>query len=447
MRLKSKANGPTRRAYRKAQSIPSVGPSMPRSFSTASSGLSRSPARSVPWKPLAILVALILVLAFALTRCATGGETAENGGTPLAETGAEATSGRVSFVAVGDNLPDKVIGRYADSLAGDVGDGEYDYAPIYESIKPMVESADLAYVKQETHIGGDEIGPLGWPSFNTTDDMATAIVDTGFDLVASASNHCYDWGSYGAVEHSREIWNASPVVYTGTATSWEEANELALIERNGITFALLDYTYGVNGFTEADLEGYTVNFIDEDRIRSDVERAKEASDVVMVAMHWGTENVTEANDEQRELAQLLADLDVDLVLGSHPHVIQPMEWLEGASGHKTLVAYSLGNFLSHMDYAKAQNELEGSISCTFVKDDEGNVSIEDVVWVPLVNHAEEGYHRIIPLRDYDNEMASKHRTLSGLEDPVAYLRELDRSVMGDEFAIDDGQGDAEVAER
>ncbi len=314
-------------------------------------------------------------------------------------------------------------------------------SPIYEPVKPIVETADLAYIKQETHIGGKEIGTRGWPSFNTVDQMADAVVATGFDLVASASNHSYDWGAFGAVEHSRSIWDGMPVVFTGTAASQEQADELALIERDGITFALLDYTYGVNGFTQADLPSYAVNFIDDERIIADVARAREAADVVLAAMHWGTENLLEADEEQQRLAQLLADAGVDVVLGSHPHVIGPLAWVEGAGGNKTLVAYSLGNFLSCHETPDAENELEGMLSCDFVKGDDGAVAIENVVWTPLVNHTAEGEHLVVPLKDYTADMAARHVLFSQSDDPAAAIEQLkatNRAVIGEEFAIDDG---------
>ena len=344
------------------------------------------------------------------------------------------TEGRVTFVAVGDNLPEEAIGAYADACAGDPGDGQYDYRPVYAPIKPYIEAADLAYLKQETHLGGDDIGPRGWPSFNTTDAMANAVVDTGFDLVASASNHSYDWGYFGAVDHSRSVWNEQPVAFTGTASSQEEADDIPVIERNGISFSLLDYTYGVNGFEQADLPAYAVNFIDEDRIRADVARAKELTDVVLVAMHWGTENQTDPDDDQLRYAQLLADLEVDVVLGSHPHVIGPLAWMEGASGHRTLVAYSLGNFLSNHETPAPLNELEGMLSCTFVKD-EGGVHIEDASWTPLVNHPEDGAYAVYALKDYTPELASRNACLGELEDPLAWLEETTRQVIGDEFPI------------
>lgn len=341
---------------------------------------------------------------------------------------------RVTFVAVGDNLPDDEIGAYADACAGTPDDGAFDYRPLYEHIKPYVEQADLAYMKEETHLGGDDIGPKGYPSFNTTDAMADAVVDAGFDLVGSATNHSYDWGYFGALDHSCALWAQQPIAFAGTAASSEDAERLCLVEKNGITFALLDYTYGVNGYEEGELPAFAVNFMHEERIRADVARAQEVADAVIVAMHWGTENQTEPDENQLAYAQLLADLDVDLVLGSHPHVIGPLAWVEGASGHRTLVAYSLGNFLSNHEAPDALNELEGMLACTFVKDEAG-VRIEDPSWMPLVNHSEEEGHAVYAVKDYTPELAAKHPCLSQLDDPIAWLGETSREIVGD-FPVD-----------
>ena len=379
----------------------------------------------------------LIVAALGFTACAAiggaGSGTGEAANAPAAEAPAD-THPRASFVAVGDNLPDDAIGAYADAQAGTVGDGAYDYARIYEPVKPAIEAADLAYVKQETHLGGDDIGPKGYPSFNTTDAMADAIVSTGFDMVASASNHAYDWGAFGANEHSRSVWNGKPVVYTGTATSEEEAAQISTVERNGITFSLLDYTYGVNGYSKDDLPPYAVNFIDKERIATDVARAREASDVVLVAMHWGTENLTEVDDMQREYAQYLADLGVDVVLGSHPHVIGPMAWVDGKDGHRTLVAYSLGNFLSNHEAPGAENELEGMLSCDFVRNDDNSVSIENVAWTPLVNHtnAARDTFAVYPAKDYTADLAAEHPVFSQMDDPLAWVRDTTAEIVGRE---------------
>ena len=419
---------PTKRAAR-----PAATPAPLRPTATA-------PTRATGFRALplvAIVAAAIVVgaLVFFIAGGGLGGGAGANDepGTDGVATGGD---GRVSFVAVGDSLTETAIGEYADACAGEVGDGAYDYRPLFAAIKPYIETADVAYIKQEVHLGGDDIGPRGWPSFNVTDAMADAVVDAGFDFVASASNHAYDWGYFGAVEHSRSIWNEQPVAFTGTATSDEEAAEIATVERNGITFALLDYTYGVNGYTQADLPAYAVNFIDEDRIATDVARAREVADVVIVAMHWGTENLMEADADQQRYAQLLADLNVDLVLGSHPHVIGPLAWVEGASGHRTLVAYSLGNFVSNHEAPLVNNEFGGMLSCDFVKTD-GAVSIENVVWTPIVNHTEPGAYSVYALPDYTEELAARHTYLSTIEDPIGQIRSITRDVIGDEFAIAD----------
>lgn len=404
----------------------------PKLVPTSQAGRSRPSTLLIAGCAVALAVACVVA-----AHVMTSGEPREPDVTVSEAPPEEAT---VSFVAVGDNLPETEIARYADALAGEPGDGLYDYAPIYEPVRDYIESADLAYVKEETHLGGDDLGPAGYPSFNTTDAMADAIVETGFDLVGSASNHAYDWGYFGANEHSRKVWNSKPVVFVGTATNEQEASQIATIEKNGITFALLDYTYGVNGYDEEDLPGHAVNYMHKDRIEADVARAHEVADVVLVAMHWGTENLMEADETQLDYAQFLADLGVDVVLGSHPHVIGPLAWVEGEGGNRTLVAYSLGNFLSNHPHPGPRNELEGMLSCNFVRDAEtGEVSVENVSWTPLVMHTDGASFAVYAVRDYTAELAAAHPVLSTLDDPLTWLRDTSEQVvnsLGDSFPID-----------
>ncbi|MBQ9067753.1 MAG: CapA family protein, partial [Eggerthellaceae bacterium] len=303
-------------------------------------------------------IALVGLVVFGVTRCVSG-SAASTGQDASASSAVDTVAARVSFVAVGDNLPNDVIGEYADSQAGSKGDGSYDYRFLFTQVKPIVSSVDLAYVDQETHIGGDDIGPKGYPSFNTTDEMADAVVDAGFDMVASATNHAYDWGYYGALEHSLDVWSKLPVAYAGTAASAEAAEKVAVVERSGIRFALLSYTYGLNGYQEGEIEDYYVNYIDKGKISADVARAKGVADVVLVAMHWGTEDESNPDAMEQEYAQFLADVGVDVVLGSHPHIIQPMTWLSGKDGNRTLVCYSLGNFVMQYEDPTPHQNLEG----------------------------------------------------------------------------------------
>lgn len=345
-----------------------------------------------------------------------------------AQSVAAPTESIVSFVAVGDNLPEISIGNYGDACAGEIGDGLYDYRPIFQPLKPYIQAADLAYVCFEVHAGGDGIGPRGWPSFNTTEAMVDAIEDTGFNLISSATNHSFDWG-YDALTHSASLWEEKDVLFTGTARSQESADSISTIEKNGIVFSLLSYTYGINGYEESQIPAYAVNYMHEDKIRSDIARARELSDVVLVAMHWGTEYYAEADETQQYYAQVIADAGADVILGSHTHVIGPVAWVEGATGNKTLVAYSLGNFLSNHEIPYQLNELGGMLSCDFVKDATG-VRIENIQWTPLINHSEEAFFALYTLQDYTEELAAQSRVFKTLADPFDWFRTNTTQIVG-----------------
>ena len=384
-------------------------------------------------------IALVGLVVFGVTRCVSG-SAASTGQDASASSAVDTVAARVSFVAVGDNLPNDVIGEYADSQAGSKGDGSYDYRFLFTQVKPIVSSVDLAYVDQETHIGGDDIGPKGYPSFNTTDEMADAVVDAGFDMVASATNHAYDWGYYGALEHSLDVWSKLPVAYAGTAASAEAAEKVAVVERSGIRFALLSYTYGLNGYQEGEIEDYYVNYIDKGKISADVARAKGVADVVLVAMHWGTEDESNPDAMEQEYAQFLADVGVDVVLGSHPHIIQPMTWLSGKDGNRTLVCYSLGNFVMQYEDPTPHQNLEGMMKCDFVRRQaEGPVTVENVEWVPLVYHGAEGEYSVWPVSSYPDAFASRHTAFKGESDPKSWMvQESNRIVnsLGGSFPIE-----------
>ncbi len=397
--------------------------------SVASQRFATSQSPSFPWPLLVggLLVVLLIAFIVRLSSCSDSNLTATGEASP--------TDASVSFVAVGDNLPEEVLGAYAYDLGGD----HYDYQPLYEFVQPLIQAADVAYVKQEVHLD-DSISVHGYPSFNAPESLADDLLAVGFDVIGSASNHSYDWGYFGSCARSRELWNTKDVVFAGTNLNVEEAETIATFERKGISFAFLDYTYGVNGYDASDLDWWEVNLISEDRITSDVTRAHELADVIIVAMHWGTENFRGIDEYQATYAQLLADLNVDLVLGSHPHVIGPVAWLEGTGGHKTLVAYSLGNFLSRHAAPDAYNQLEGMISCDFVRRGT-TVSIENASWTPLVNHADEEntYFRVIPLADYSNDLAAQGVALSELDDAVGWLQETSREIVGNAIALNDGK--------
>lgn len=316
---------------------------------------------------------------------------------------------RVSFLGVGDNLIHNVIFEEAQ-----LEDGSFDFKPMFENVSDDIEKVDLAFINQETLIGGDEFGFSGYPTFNTPSNMAGNLNELGFDLINGASNHSLDKGKQGII-NTLEIWDKQEdMVFTGVFDSQKERDTIPVIERDGVTFSFLAYTYGTNGI-EPDVS-YRLNYFDEDLITQDIERAKEVSDFVIVSAHWGDEHMLEPNDFQKDYAQLFADLEVDAVIGTHPHVIQPVEWVEGKNGNQTLVVYSLGNFLSAMSTGTENNMLGGMISFDFVMTEEEK-AIENVKWDATVmqytgikneNTDSRNHFRIYQLDEYTEELASQH---------------------------------------
>lgn len=347
----------------------------------------------------------------------------------------------VSFVGVGDNLIHETIYQDADKLAGEVGDGKYDFTPMYEDVKKDIQSADIAFINQETIVGGQELGLSGYPSFNSPTEVASNLETTGFNLVNLATNHSLDKGSSGIKNALNAFDTLKGVTYNGIASSLEEANSIPVFERDGIKFSFLAYTYGTNGINPAN--EYEVSYFDETKIKEEVPKAKAMSDVVIVSAHWGDENTFAPNDFQKQYAQLFADLEVDVVIGTHPHTIHPIEWVKGEGGNETLVVYSLGNFIGGM--LEVQNSLSGMVSFDFVQDLETEkISIENVLWTPLFIHfegnqsnilAERYNYKVYKLENYSDELAQKH-VLNGYEGQSVSIDELlnqTRQVIAKEF--------------
>lgn len=314
---------------------------------------------------------------------------------------------KVSFVAVGDNLMHQRLLNEAKT------DNGYDFTPYYTNIKPYIEKADLAFVNQETILGGDDLGASGYPNFNTPEVMASNLKDTGFDVVNGATNHSLDMGNE-ALYHSIEVFKKYPeMAYLGLYDSQESRDTVKVIEKNGIKIGFLSYNQWTNQKTPPN--NYCMNLFDEETIKKDVENAKEVSDIVIVSCHWGNEYDTKPDAFQQKYTKLLADLEVDVVLGTHSHTVQPIEWVEGESGHKTLVAYSLGNFVSGM--MEEETQLEAMLSFDLFKED-NQVKIENVVVTPLVNHYEakdsknvydtRHHFTVYRLKDYTEELSQKH---------------------------------------
>lgn len=343
------------------------------------------------------------------------------------------SSDRVTLCAVGDIIGSDWALEFADANAGETGDGKYDFSPWFEEVAPIIQGYDLAFVNQETVMAGtDGLSYAGYPSFNTPESIADALADTGFDLVNFATNHSYDYGEAG-IENSHEVWAKYPeLMIGGSYLTSEDRETVHMAERNGMTFAFLGYTYGDNNYPDASSmpnDHYCCAF-DKEAIEADVRRAQQVADVVIVAMHWGTEYTNEPNDQQVEYARFLADLDVDLVLGSHAHTIQPVEYVTGESGNEVPVVYGLSDFVS--GWTITDTIISGIFSCDFVRGENGDVEVENLAWHPTVEWDDgSGKPRVRMLANMDETETNANTRTPDVEDDYAYLRDLTNSVIED----------------
>ena len=330
----------------------------------------------------------------------------------------------VNLIAVGDNL-------FHQSLIDD-GSTKADYLGYYSPVSAFIADADIAFVNQETVIGGNELGLTGYPNFNTPTEVGEALVEVGFDVVNHATNHLYDKGMAG-IDGTLEFWKNYPeILVTGIYDTQQARDEISLIEEKGINFAFLAYTYGLNGYSLPAGEGHSTNLLDLALMEKDILKAKEVSDVVVVSLHWGTEYSLTPTATQKEIANKLNSLGVDIILGHHPHVIQPVEKIVGADGFETVVYYSLGNFTHSQETINPMLGVAANIEIT--KDSNGDVSVTNSEAIPLINHYEVGKKgfKVYKLQDYTKELADAHgiKAFDKAMD-IDYMTNLSKQVLGD----------------
>lgn len=333
----------------------------------------------------------------------------------------------VSFLAAGDNLIHGLI-----YYSGDQGDGSYSFDRMYERVSDEISSADIAYLNQETICGGTQLGLQSYPTFNSPYEILDSVAAAGFDWISTSSNHSMDVGEEGILSQLSHLEELPQLIQTGTNASADEAKEYKVIEKNGVKIGLLSYTYGLNGFALPDGKEYLVNLIDEDRIRDDMKALNQISDVQVVSMHWGVEYQFEENEEQRALAQLLSDEGADVIIGTHPHVLQPMEVLKGEEGNETLVMYSLGNFVSAQDVNSRM--LGGMAKWTLVyHPSDKSVSFKNICFEPTVMYFDPSGTdvQVYPLSEYtDDTGASHYLSAYGQDMSKQYFIDLVKEIMG-----------------
>lgn len=342
----------------------------------------------------------------------------------------------ISLIMAGDNLINDKLYNAAKK-----DDGSYDFKSMYSYIKDIVKNYDLAYYNQETILGGSEIGVSSYPAFNSPYEVGDATIDTGFNLVSLATNHTLDRGEK-AIINSLNYWNnKSNVLTSGSYLSNNDRNKVNIKEVNNITYTMLNYTYGTNGIKVPEGKEYLVNIWpctgnnpDNDTkyqeykkvVKEDILRVRDKVDLLIVAMHFGVEYTHVPTKYQIDMAEFLSSLGVDIIIGTHPHVIMPITYI-----NDTLVIYSLGNFLSAQDTNNDYNTTVGLLSSIKItknidKDNNSNIELSDLNNELIYTTNKDGY-KIIPfsnpdIKDYLNDYERVYNKYANI------VRSIDSSI-------------------
>ena len=401
-----------------------------------------------------LLIALVLVIGNLLIGELSSGNPSENdGNSQVASSEKDSTGGSVEDISgstVADNSqetsdvpresetqPEPVSEELRIMMVGDVlmhsriidsgkkADGSYNFDHLFKYVTNYIQEADIAIVNQETIMGGPELGYSGYPRFNSPYELGDAEVKAGFNVILHATNHTTDKGKE-AVLNCMNYWDTKhpEIAYLGiNKTQEEQDNHIFVFEQNGIKVAILNYTYVLNGNRMPEDMPYLVNLmtkgVSEKRIIADIKKAEELADFTIVCPHWGTEYKLTVSSTQEYWTKIFLENGVDLVMGAHPHVIEPIEWVKDDNGNQMLVYYSLGNYVNgtSSEGSGVTNRMVGGIAdVTIGRNEAGEVVILENSVKPIVCHIAEGEaYTVYFLEDYTEELAKENRILK--QDP------------------------------
>ena len=349
---------------------------------------------------------------------------------------------KVSVVAAGDNLIHGAIYRQAAERSTD---GTYDFKFTFQHTQDYFDQFDVRFINQETLVN-DVFAPSHYPKFSTPIEFGAHLIEMGFNVIGISNNHVYDKGAEG-VKATMEYWNSQDVLHVGLYTG-DDTVDIKYLTVNHITMAFLAYTQGTNEKSIDDPETpYVIRLNDLETIKRQVKTAKENADIVIVSCHWGTEYTNFVDQYQDNIAEELNVMGVDVIIGTHPHVIQPVEWRTNeVNDNKTLICYSLGNFISAQHKANTMlgGLLQFEIVKTYNQDGTADISIEDPYFVPTITHYEtESANNITNylLADYTPELAAEH----GVDEfesvfSLKYIENIAKTVVPQEFLLYDCAG-------
>lgn len=337
------------------------------------------------------------------------------------------------LVAVGDNLMHRSC-----TLSAKNADGTYDFTKHFANMADIFKAADLAVISQDTVLGGIELGATSTETgiFNTAVELADGMADAGINVVLAANNHIMDEGSAGLNTMMSYFSTKYPnITLLGVNNSREAKDEPVYVETNNIKIAMINYSYGSNQTADLDASPYLLNQYDEDWLSDILKQAREEADFIIAFPFLGEQNSMDYTQEQERQAQFLADNGVDLIIGSYPHVVEPVKWITAENGDRTLVYYSLGNFQSIQN--TVENMLGGQANITISKEEDGT-HISDYSLDFVVTHYEQResseYYDIVttyPLADYTSDLAARHgMSVSGNEEfDLASLQGLSSQIL------------------
>ncbi len=286
-----------------------------------------------------------------------------------------------------ENTKEETDTTFTLAAIGDVmcHDTQYIFSYVFDDIKFYTQTADIAVGSLETSFAGEERGYSNYPTFNTPDNLAYALKDIGIDVLSTAGNHCLDMG-FSGLSRTIDVLNDADIAHLGTYKTQEEQDQILFKYVKGVKIAFINYTYGTNGIPVPKDKNFCVNLIDKDLIKKHIETAKsQNADMIVACMHWGTEYRTTANKEQEELADFLFQNGVDIILGNHPHTLEPMEkrtvTLEDGTTKDCFVIYALGNFICDQRLENTRNSI--ILNLTITKHLDGKISIDKADYVPI----------------------------------------------------------------
>ena len=283
-----------------------------------------------------------------------------------------------------------------------LSDGSFDFSHTFEFVKHILEKADLTIGNLETVLGGADKNFSGYPLFNSPDEFALAIKEAGFDLLVTANNHCLDRGFYG-LERTIKILESLGIKQSGTYITEENSEKILFLEIKNVKIAFLSYTYGTNGIPTPKGKEFCVSYIDMEKIRKDIQKAKQQNpDKIIVYLHWGNEYQRFPDKSQKQLADFLFNNGVDIILGSHPHVIQPSEFklIADSIGNqkKVFVIYSMGNLISNQ--RKRFTDSGVIVHFSLIKNFSTNETfIDTITFTSTYVSKSNGRFRIIPVKE------------------------------------------------